>query len=127
MAGPRHHPDRVQVVGGARHEVAGAMVMEIAEREPLELPEEIVPEVVFDATRGADDDPPHQKAAETADNGDGDQNPRVETEFRAGDVEGEVVDGVLQDPRRQELDGRRQDEKHRAGRKLPPVAAQVRN
>ena len=42
-----HHADGIQVVGGARHQVAGPMRLEVGERQLLEVREEVVAHVVF--------------------------------------------------------------------------------
>ncbi len=48
-----HHAHGIQIVGGPRHQVAGAVRLEIGERQPLEMREEVVAHVVLDvrATR----------------------------------------------------------------------------
>ncbi len=51
------HPHGREVVGGAGHQVAGALLLVVAERERLEMPVEVVAHVVFDPARRADDDP----------------------------------------------------------------------
>ena len=50
------HADRVEVVGGARHDVAGAMGVVVAGRLAFEVGEDVVAEVELDLARGSDDD-----------------------------------------------------------------------
>ena len=70
-----HHADGVQVVGGARHQVAGPVPVEIPERQPLQAGEEGVADVVLDVARRADQDPPHQEPEDAAHDGDAEQRP----------------------------------------------------
>ena len=48
--------DGVEVIGGARHDVAGAVGVVEAGRLAFEVGEEVVAEVELDLARGADDD-----------------------------------------------------------------------
>ena len=99
---PRHHAHRVQVVGGPRHEVAGAVRVEIGGRERLQPREEVVAQVVFEVPRNADDDAPHQEAEHAPDERQAEDEARVRAEFRAGHALRQVVDGVFEHPRRGE-------------------------
>ena len=46
------------------------------ERQALQMPEEVVADVVLDVARRADDDAAHQEAEHAADDGDGDDRAR---------------------------------------------------
>ena len=69
--------------------------------------EEGIPEIELDVPRGADDDAADHEAADAARGGDGEGQARVEQQLGARDVAAEVVDGVLQHPRREQRDRRR--------------------
>ena len=62
-----HHAHRAQIVRRARHQVAGARVLEVAQVHALQRREEVVAEVVLEVARSADDDAAHQEAEEPAD------------------------------------------------------------
>ncbi len=65
-AGTDERADRVQVVRGERHEIAGAVLVVENGAELLEVGEEVAPHVELDLARYADDDPPHEKAEDAA-------------------------------------------------------------
>ncbi len=56
IAGPSKLPHSVQIVRRARHDVAGAMVLEEARLLRFEPLEEIIADVELDLPRGADDE-----------------------------------------------------------------------
>ena len=58
---PGHHADGVEVVGRTRHQVAGPAFLVERRRQALQVPEEIVAEVVLHVPRDADDDLPHEE------------------------------------------------------------------
>ena len=60
MPGPDQHAHGVQIVGGARHDVAGARALIEAVGQPLQMREEIVAQIEFDFARDADQDPARQ-------------------------------------------------------------------
>ncbi len=49
------HPHGLDVVGRVRHEIAGLRDREVARREPVEMTEDVVPEVLFDVPGRPDD------------------------------------------------------------------------
>src|SRR5208337_934745 len=51
------HADRVEVIGGARHNVAGAGALVKTVGEPLEMSEQVIAQIEFDFARDADQDP----------------------------------------------------------------------
>ena len=57
---------------------------------------------------------------------DAEQQPRVERELLPGDAGVQIVDGVLQDPRRQQLDRRRHEDAGEAEHERATVAEDVR-
>ena len=48
----QHHPDGVQVVRHARHQVADAVMLEIRQVQPLQVVEQVVAHLVLDVARG---------------------------------------------------------------------------
>ena len=80
-----HHADGVQVVGRARHQVAGPVRLEVRERQPLQMREEVVAHVVLDVARGADQDAARQKQKHAADEADGEQEDAVPEQLGARD------------------------------------------
>ena len=53
IAGPDGHANGAQIVRQPRHEVAGAHAREVRRVERLEVPKEIVAQIVFDPTAHA--------------------------------------------------------------------------
>ena len=81
-----------------------------AERQRLQVREEVVAHVVLDVARRTDEDPPLRKRNSAAGRRDDEQQRAVERRASPRHAAVEVVDGVLQDPRREELDrGRDED------------------
>ena len=79
-----HHAHGVQVVGGARHQVAGPVRLEVRQRQLLQVREEVVPHVVLDVPRRADQDAAHQEAEDAADEADrNEQGRRTRPALRA--------------------------------------------
>ncbi len=121
-----HHADGVEIVGCARHQVAGAMRLVVAERQPLQMREEVVAEVVFELTRGANQQAPGQIAEHAADDGGGERGRAIEQQLARGDAGGEVVDRVLQNPGAGELDRGGDQRAEQPEGDLPSAAADVR-
>ena len=71
------HAHGVQVVGGARHDVAGAGALIEAVREPLQVREEIVAQIELDFARDADQDPARQILEDGLDGRDSQQQQRI--------------------------------------------------
>jgi hypothetical protein len=120
-----HHPDRVQVVGGPRHQVAGPMRLEIRDRQLLQVREEVVAHVVLDVARHAREDPPHQEPENAADDRDPQQERAVQRELGDGDARRQIVDRKPENPRRQERHRRRHDDACEAAGKLGAVSKRV--
>ena len=96
------HSYRVQVIGGARHDVAGSVALVVGVGEAFEMGEEIVAQVEFDVARDSDDDPACQELEDAFDQGNGEHSRRVEEQFVARDTRVEVVDGATQDLREED-------------------------
>ena len=96
--GSDHHAHRIQVVGGAGHQVAGTVGMKVGQWQPLQTREEQVPQVVLEVAGRPDDDPPDQKAEDTAHDRETQEQARIEPELATGHVRREIVDGVAEDP-----------------------------
>ena len=101
---PEQHPDRVQVVRGARHDVARAIALVIRIREPLQVREEIVAQVELNIPRDADDHPPRQELKHSLDQRDGDNQQRIGEKLLAGHTGVKIVNGAPQDLRKQDPD-----------------------
>ena len=99
-----HHAHGVEIVGGARHQVAGPVRLEIRQRQRLQVREEVVPHVVFDVARRADEDAAHEEPEDAADDADGEQQAAVDDQLGARDAPRQVVDGVPQHHRRGKRD-----------------------
>ena len=105
---PGHHPHRRQVVGGPRHQVAGPAGLEVGQRQPLQMAQEIVADVELDVAGRDHEALPHLESEVPADDRDGEEDGRVAAEDRQrGAAVGEVVDGQAQHPRPDELDAGR--------------------
>src|SRR4029077_13079826 len=111
--------------GGARHQIAGAVRLEVGERHPLEMREEIVPQVVLEPARRADDDPPHLKTEVTGDAGNQQKQTGRASQLRACHARGQVVDGELQHARHHRKHGRRHREAHESEGKFATVPCEV--
>ena len=59
--GAEQHTDCVQVVGGAGHDVTGAVALVVGVGETLEVREQVVAQIELDVARDADDHPARQK------------------------------------------------------------------
>ncbi len=88
---PEHHAHRVQIVGGARHDVAGAHAPVEIRRKRGEPPEEVVAKVVLDVPGDADQDHAHpilEDALEGGEAHDGGRKPQHRLEAEAGALHG---------------------------------------
>ena len=121
-----HRADGVQIVGRARHQVAGPPRLIVRERHLLQPGEEGVAQVVFDLPRGADEDAAHQEAEGAADERDRQQQRRVHRELPARHAGIEIVDCVLQHPGRQQLNRRRHDDAGQAEKERSLVPQEER-
>ena len=121
-----HHAHGVEIVGRARHQVAGPPRLVVGERHLLQPREERVADVVLDVARGADEDVPHQVAEHRADAGDAEQHARVEGELAPGHAGGQIIDGELEDPRREQLDRGGDDDADEAQDELAAVFQEKR-
>ena len=84
--GAEQHPDGVQVVGGAGHDVAGAVALVVGVREAFEVREQVVAQIELDIARDADDYPARQKLEDSLGQRDGDDEQGVGEKFLAGDA-----------------------------------------
>ena len=86
--------DGVEVVGGAGHDVAGAVGVVEAGGLAFEVGEEVVAEVELDLARGADDDLAGDVEEDGRERGDQQQAQRVVDDLGLGDAVLHVVDGM---------------------------------
>ena len=76
-AGTEHHAHRGQIVGRARHQLAGAMGLEVLRGQLQETPEEIVAQIELDVARHADHEVAHPVLEGAASDRDDEQDHRV--------------------------------------------------
>ena len=98
------HADGVEIVGGAGHDVAGAVALVVGVGEALQVLEQVVAQIEFDIAGDADDDPARQKLEDAFDEGDGDYEQGVGQEFLAGYTGVKIVDRAAQDLREEDPD-----------------------
>ena len=91
------HADGIQVVGGARHDVARAVALVVGVGEALQVREEIVAQVEFDVAGDADDHPARQKLEDSLDQSDGDDQQGIGEKFLAGHSGVKIVDGAARE------------------------------
>ena len=119
------HAHRVQIVGGAGHDVAGAGALIKAVGQPLQVGEQIVAQVELDLARDADQDPAGQELENGFGAGDRQQQSRVGEQLVAGDAEVQVVDGAADDQRKQNPDAVVAQHAERADPEGQPVLAEI--
>src|SRR5208337_1322948 len=95
------HPDRVQVVGGARHNVARAIALVVGIGEAFEVREQIVAQVELDIARDADDHIARQKLEDSLGQRDGNDQQGVGEKFLPSDAGVKIVNGAAQDLRKE--------------------------
>src|SRR5580704_15408650 len=78
------HADGVEIVGSARHDVAGAVPLIVGVRQALEVREQVVAQIEFDIARDSDDHPARQKLEDALDQSDGNDEERVSEKLVAG-------------------------------------------
>src|SRR5262245_60236280 len=101
-------------------------MLEVREIEPLEVGEEIVAEVVLDATRCADDDPAHEETEHPADRCKREDRAAIETHLRRVDTSRQIVDGELQHPRTRQPDRCGTDDTDQPGKERTAITKHVR-
>ncbi len=121
-----HHAHGAQVAGRAGHQVAGPVGLIEGQRQALEVPEEVVADVVLDVARRADDDPPHEEAEDAADDRHADGEQRVDEQLARGDAARQVVDRMLQNPGAGQLDTGRRQRADQADRDRASAPAHIR-
>ena len=87
------------------------MLLEIGRWQALQLGEKVVPEVVLDMSGGADEDAAHEEAEEPSRDAYRKEQGPVPRQFLPRDAQGQVVDGLLKDPRGRERNDRRGDDR----------------
>ncbi len=96
--------DGVQVVGGAGHDVAGAVGVVVAGRLPFKVGEEVVAQVELDLARGPDDDLTGDIEEDRRAGGDEKKPQRVKEDLLLRDAVTHIVDGVTDDDGDQHLE-----------------------
>ena len=123
--GAKQHADRVQIVGGARHDVARAMALVVGIRQAFEAREKIVAQVELDVARDADDDPAGQELEDSLGDGDTEQDGSVEQKLVAGDASVQIVGSFAQNEREQDPDAIGEEDTKRAREVSPAIAFHV--
>ena len=121
------HAHGVEVVGGTRHDVAGARALVEAVGEPLQVREQIVAQVKLDFARDADQDPASQELEDGLGNRDGQQRPGVEQQLMNIDLFVQVVDSAPNDQRKQYPDAIVAKHAERANPECLLVLPQIRS
>ena len=83
---PQQHADGIQVIGGARHNVAGSRALVVGIGKTSRCRNKIVAQVEFDFARNADDDPAGQKLENAFDRGHRQQQQRIGKQLVAGSM-----------------------------------------
>ena len=120
------HANGVQIVGGARHDVAGARALIKAVGEPLQMSEEVVAQIEFDFARNADQNPARQELEDGFNAGNPQQHQSVGEQLLAGDAAIQIVDGAADDQRKQNPDAVVKQHADRAEPERRLVLAQIR-
>ena len=71
------HPDGIQIVGRARHNVAGAIALVVRITQAFKAREQIVPQVEFNVARDTDHNPAREELEDSFGDGDGEQQSGV--------------------------------------------------
>jgi hypothetical protein len=120
-----HHPHRVEIVGRARHQVAGAVRLEIRQRQLLQVREEVVAHVVLDVAGGADQNPAREELEDAAEQTDREQQRAVAGQLAARHALCEIVDRAPEHGRPGERDRSRHHDACQAEDELAAVAQNV--
>ena len=99
--GTEQHPDRVEVVGGAGHNVARAVALIVGVGEAFEVREQVVAQIELDVAGDTDDHPARQKLEDSLGQRDGDDEQGVGEKFLAGYAGVKIVDGAAEDLRKE--------------------------
>ena len=124
--GAEQHADRVQVVGGARHNVAGAVTLVVGVRKDFQTREQIVAQVELYVARDADHDPAGEELEDSLGDGDGKQHCRVEKQFVPSYSFMQIVGSLAEHQRKEDPDAVREKDAECARGVTPAVAFQIR-
>src|ERR1019366_1683464 len=115
-----------EVVGRARHDVAGAMRMVETGGLAFEVGEEIVAKIEFDLTGRSDDDLARDVEEDGGECGDHQQAKRVVDDLGFGDAVFHVIDGVADDERKNYADDVVGYDRHPTPGEILPISPEVR-
>ena len=101
------------------------MVLEVREVQPLKRGKEIVPKVVLEVARGANDDAPHEEPEDAAGRREHEQQDTVPADLVERQPLAQIVDGELQHPRSTGGDGRCHNDAHESRDKSSAITCQV--
>ncbi len=111
------HAHRLQVVGGARHEVAGRVLLEVGRGLPLEAREVEVAEVVLDVAAHRHQEHPLRVAEDPLEGRDEEQQAGVAEEGLARDLDAQGVHRAADEERRHQPERRRGEDRERGRRR----------
>ena len=117
--------DGGEVIGGAGHDVAGAVGVEEAGRLALKVGEDVVAEVEFYLAGGSDDDLAGDVKEDRGAAGHGEDAEGVVDDLGLGDAEAEVIDRVADDQREEDGNDVVEDDGHAAPGELFPISPEV--
>jgi len=123
---PQQHADCVQVIGHPGHNVAGAMLLEVSGRLPLQVAEQVIAQIELNLPGNADDDPAGEKEEHALGRGNSHQQPGIEQDLLPGDAVVQVVDGDANDLGEEYPDDIRKHGGQSAPDKIAAIAAQIR-
>ncbi len=122
---PEQLADGGKVIGGPRHDVAGAVALEESGGLAFEVGEEVVAEVELDLAGGADDDLPSEVEADRGKDGDTEDGERVLPDGGRVDVAPHVVNRAADEQGNGGLGAVIDDERQPAPGEASPVTAKV--
>src|SRR5258708_5925671 len=83
---PEQHSNVAEIVGHARHQIAGPIFLIKRGRKYLEVMKQIITQLIFDVTGNTDDEPAHKEAENTLTNCESDDRQTVIDEFLTGNM-----------------------------------------
>ncbi len=94
---PQQHADGIQIVGGAGHDVAGAVSLVIRVRKRFQVREEVIAQLVFNIPRNADHQPARQELENPLAQANHHQHKGVRDDLLPGNAAIEGIDRAAND------------------------------
>ena len=121
----QQHAHRVQVVGGSRHDVAGARALVEAGVERFQMAEQMIAQVELDLARDADQDPAREVLKDPLAERNGHQQPAPGQQLAVRNALVQVVGNAADEPRRLHHDAVRAQHGGATGHIALPVLLHV--